>query len=183
MSATSEQHGSAWERALNMVMGMSLSTFTLVHVVLSLIGIVTGFVVIFAMFSAKRMNGMTAVFILTTALTSVSGFGFPFDHLLPSHKLGIVSLVALLVAIVARYALHLLGEARWIYAVTAVIAQYLNVFVLVVQGFLKVPALHTMAPTGTEAPFFIAQGIVLLVFIVLGTYAVKRFHPGAVRAA
>jgi len=127
------------------------------------------------------MKGMTALFLVTTVLTSVSAFGFPFDHLLPSHKLGIISLVVLLIAIVARYAGHLLGATRWIYAVAAVIAEYLNVFVLVVQAFLKIPALHAMAPKGTEAPFAIAQAIVLLLFVVLGIYAVKRFHPGAER--
>jgi hypothetical protein len=165
------------------MLGMSLSTFTLVHVILSLVGIFTGFIVIFGMLTAKRLNGLTALFLVTTVLTSVSGFGFPFDHLLPSHKVGIISLVALLIAIIARYAGHLQGASRWVYVVTAVLAQYLNVFVLVVQGFLKIPALHAVAPTRTETPFVVAQGVVLLIFVVLGIYAVKKFHPGSERAA
>src|SRR5579864_1342448 len=166
-----------------MTLGMSLSTFTLVHVGLSLIGILTGFIVIFGMFAAKRMSGITTFFLLTTALTSVSGFGFPNAHITPGIIIGIISLVALLIAIIARYVGQLHGASRWIYVVTAVLAQYFNVFVLVVQGFLKIPALHSMAPTGTETPFKIAQGIVLLIFIVLGVYAVKKFHPGDERAA
>jgi uncharacterized membrane protein SirB2 len=160
-----------------MILGMSLSTFTLVHVILSLAGILAGFIVIFGMFASKRMNGMTALFLLTTVLTSVTGFCFPNDHLTPGIKIGIISLLVLLLAILARYGGHLNGATRWIYVVAAVIAEYLNVFVLVVQGFLKVPALHSLAPTGTETPFLIAQITVLLIFIVLGVYAVKKFHP------
>src|SRR5579863_9974680 len=132
-----------------MTLGMSLSTFTLVHVVLSLVGILTGLMVIFGMFAEKRMNGMTALFLLTTVLTSVSGFGFPNAHITPGIIIGIISLVALAIAIVARYVGRLHGASRWIYVVTAVLAEYFNVFVLVVQSFLKVPALHSMAPTGT----------------------------------
>jgi hypothetical protein len=166
-----------------MILGMSLSTFTLVHVVMSLVGILTGFIVIFGMFGAKRMNGMTALFLLTTVMTSVSGFGFPNAHITPGVIIGIISLVVLLIAIVARYVGHLHDSSRWIYVVTAVSAEYFNVFVLVAQGFLKVPALHFMAPTGTETPFKIAQGIVLVMFILLGVYAVKKFHPDDERAA
>jgi hypothetical protein len=166
-----------------MILGMSLSTFTLVHVVMSLVGILTGFIVIFGMFGAKRMNGMTALFLLTTVMTSVSGFGFPNAHITPGVIIGIISLVVLLFAIVARYVGHLHDSSRWIYVVTAVSAEYFNVFVLVAQGFLKVPALHFMAPTGTETPFKIAQGIVLVMFILLGVYAVKKFHPDDERAA
>jgi uncharacterized membrane protein SirB2 len=110
-------------------------------------------------------------------LTSVTGFGFPFDHLLPSHKVAIISLVLLAIAILARYALHMAGAWRWIYVVCATMALYLNVFVLVVQSFEKVPALRAMAPTQSEPPFLVAQVIVLLVFIVLGVFAVKKFHP------
>lgn len=166
-----------------MTLGMSLSTFTLVHVVLSLVGILAGFIVIFGMLAAKRMNGLTPLFLATTVLTSVSGFGFPNAHITPGIIIGIVSLVVLLIAIIARYVGHLHGVSRWIYVVTAVLAQYFNVFVLVVQGFLKVPALHSMAPTGAETPFKIAQGLVVLIFIVLGVYGVKKFHPGAEPAA
>jgi hypothetical protein len=114
------------------------------------------------------------VFLTTTVLTSVTGFGFPFDHITPAIKLGIVSLVVLAVAIVARYALHLAGTWRRTYVICASLALYLNVFVLVVQFFEKVPALKTMAPTQKEPPF-VAQLAVLAVFVVLSILAVKRF--------
>ncbi|HEX3353076.1 MAG TPA: hypothetical protein VHS34_09660 [Terriglobales bacterium] len=160
-----------------MTLGMSLSTFTLVHVVISLVGIVSGFVVLFGLLTAKRLDGFTALFLLTTVLTSVTGFGFPFDHLLPSHKVGIISLVVLAVAIAARYLLRLAGAWRWIYVVAAVMALYLNVFVLVVQAFEKVPVLKAMAPTQSEPPFLVAQLAVLTLFIVLGFFAVRKFQP------
>ena len=160
-----------------MTLGMSLSTFTLVHVVISLVGIVSGFVVLFGLLTAKRLDGFTALFLLTTVLTSVTGFGFPFDHLLPSHKVGIISLGVLAVAIAARYLLRLAGAWRWIYVVAAVMALYLNVFVLVVQAFEKVPVLKTMAPTQSEPPFLVAQLVVLTLFIVLGFFAVRKFQP------
>jgi len=133
-----------------MMLGLSLSAFTAVHVIISLIGILSGIIVVAGMLSAKGMNGMTALFLLTTVLTSVTGFGFPFTHLLPSHKVGIISLVVLAIAILARYSFHMAGQSRWIYVVTALIALYLNVFVLVVQSFEKVPALHALAPTQSE---------------------------------
>jgi len=164
-----------------MMLGMSLSTFTQVHVIISLVGIVSGLIVLFGMFSAKRLNGLTALFLLTTVLTSVTGFGFPFTHLLPSHKVGIISLVVLAIAILARYSFHMVGPWRSIYVVTALIALYLNVFVLVVQSFEKAPALHAMAPTGSEPPFLIAQLVVMAIFIVLTIFAVKKFHPEAAR--
>ena len=137
-----------------MMLGMSLATFTLVHVIISLIGIFSGFIVLSGLLSAKRLNGLTALFLLTTVLTSVTGFGFPFDHLLPSHKVGIISLVVLAIAIPARYSFHMAGKWRWIYVVTAMIALYLNVFVLVVQSFEKVPALtrHGSHPIGAAIP-------------------------------
>ena len=166
-----------------MMLGMSLATFTLVHVIISLIGIVSGFIVLFGLLSAKPLHGLTALFLLTTVLTSVTGFGFPFEHLLPSHKVGIISLVVLAIAILARYSFHIAGKWRWIYVVTAMIGLYLNVFVLVVQSFRRVSSLNAMAPTQSEPPFKVAQGIVLVLFIVLGVFAVKKFHPGASRAA
>jgi glucose-6-phosphate-specific signal transduction histidine kinase len=160
-----------------MMLGLSLSAFTAVHVIISLIGILSGIIVVAGMLSAKGMNGMTALFLLTTVLTSVTGFGFPFTHLLPSHKVGIISLVVLAIAILARYSFHMAGQSRWIYVVTALIALYLNVFVLVVQGFEKVPALHALAPTQSEPPFLVAQLVVLALFIVLTILAVGKFHP------
>jgi hypothetical protein len=160
-----------------MVFGMSLATFTLIHVIISLVGIGSGLIVLFGMFGGKRLDGMTALFLVTTVLTSVTGYGFPVEHLLPSHIVGAISLVVLAMAIVARYSFHLAGRWRAIYAVTAVMALYLNFFVLVVQSFLKVPALHALAPKGNEPPFAIAQGILLVLFIVAGILAVKKFRP------
>jgi hypothetical protein len=160
-----------------MIFGMTLATFTAVHVALSLIGIVAGFVVLYGLLTAKRLDRWTALFLFTTVATSVTAFGFPFDRLLPSHKLAIISLVVLAVAILARYAFHLAGAWRWIYVVAAVMGLYLNVFVLVAQCFMKVPALHAMAPMQSEPPFLVAQLVVLLIFIVLGITAVKKFRP------
>ena len=111
--------------------------------------------------------------------TSATGFGFPFDKLLPSHIVGIISLVVLAIAIFARYGQHLSGAWRWIYVVTATIAFYFNVFVLVAQAFLKVPALHAIAPTGSEPPFAIAQACVLIIFIGITIAAIRKFHPAA----
>ena len=160
-----------------MMLGMSLATFTAVHVVISLIGIGSGFIVLFGLLTAKRLNGWTALFLLTTVLTSVTGFGFPFTHLLPSHKVAIISLVVLAIAILARYSFHMVGKWRGIYVITAMIALYLNVFVLVVQSFEKVPSLKALAPTQSEPPFLVAQLVVLALFIVLTILAVKKFHP------
>jgi len=123
----------------------------------------------------KPLETWTVIFLATTVATSVTGFGFPFDHLLPSHKVGIISLFVLAVAIVARYVFHLAGAWRRVYVVGAVIALYLNIFVLIVQSFQKVPELKAMAPTETEPPFVITQGAVLLVFVLLGIFSAKRF--------
>ena len=166
-----------------MVWGMTLATFTAVHVVLSLIGIVTGFVVVFSFLGGKRLRVWTALFLITTIATSVTGFGFPVDHLLPSHIVGALSLVALAVAIVALYGLHFRGIWRGIYVVCSALALYFNVFVGVVQAFLKVPALHALAPQQTEPPFVVAQLLVLAVFILLTVVAVKRFRRDAVARA
>ena len=160
-----------------MILGMSFSTFTTVHVVISLIGVVTGIVVLFGMLNGRRLEGLTAVFLATTVLTSVTGFLFPFSTLLPSHVVGIISLVVLVIALVALYSKRLSGAWRSIYIVTATVALYLNVFVGVVQAFQKVAFLQPLAPTQAEAPFVIAQVIVLALFAVLGFLAVRRFHP------
>jgi hypothetical protein len=154
-----------------------MAAFTLFHVVLSLIGIASGFVVIAGMFSSNRMDGVTAIFLTTTTLTSVTGFFFPVHHFMPSHAIGILSLIVLAIAIYARYGRHLTGAWRWIYVVTAIIAQYFNVFVGVVQAFEKIPPLHSLAPTQSEPPFAITQGVVLLLFLVVGIVSAKRFHP------
>ena len=162
-----------------MILGMSTSTFTLVHVVLSLVGIVAGLIVVFGMFASKKLEGWTALFLATTVLTSMTGFFFPFDHILPSHIVGIVSLVVLAIAILALYALRLAGAWRWIYVVSAVMALYLNVFVGVVQAFQKLPLLASLAPTQSEPPFVIAQSVVLVIFIGFGVVTVRSFHPPA----
>jgi hypothetical protein len=150
-------------------------TFTLIHVVISLIGIGSGAIVSFGMLTGKRMNGWTALFLASTVATSVTGFGFPFDHLLPSHIVGIISLVVLAVASYARYGKRLAGGWRAVYVISAVVAFYLNVFVLVVQLFRRVPALAALAPTQSEPPFAIAQLGVFVLFIALGVMATKKF--------
>jgi len=165
-----------------MILGMSTATYTFLHVLISLIGIGSGLVVMFGFITGKRLDALTAVFLTTTALTSVTGFGFPFDHLLPSHKLGIISLVVLAIAIPARYVFYLAGSWRWIYVVGASMALYLNVFVLIAQLFMKVPALKTLAPTQSEPPFLVAQLLVLLIFVGLTILAAKRFHLQPARA-
>ena len=162
-----------------MILGMSIATFTTVHVILSLIGIASGIVVLFGMLGARRLDGLTAIFLATTVLTSATGFLFPHDRLLPSHIVGIISLVALALAILALYVYGLAGFWRWIYVATAVVALYLNVFVAVVQAFQKLPALHSLAPTQSEPPFLIAQAVVLAIFVVLGGIALKAFRPQA----
>jgi len=160
-----------------MVFGMSLATYTLIHVIISLVGIGSGLVVLFGMFGGKRIDGLTALFLATTVLTSLTGFGFPFEHVTPGIILGVLSLIVLALAIPARYSFHMAGKWRAIYVVTAVIALYFNCFVLIAQSFLKIPALHALAPKGNEPPFAIAQGVLLALFIVAGIRAVKKFRP------
>jgi hypothetical protein len=159
---------------------MSLETFTVLHVAISLIAIVSGFVVVFGMIGGKRLDGLTAWFLTFTVLTSVTGFMFPFKELLPSHKLGMISLVALVVAIAARYAFQMSGAWRSVYTITATMALYFNCFALVAQCFDHVPALHPLAPTGTEPPFLVTELVVLVAFLVLGTMATIRFKRAAV---
>jgi len=162
-----------------MVFGMSLATYTLIHVIISLIGIGSGLIVLFGMFGGKRLDRMTALFLATTALTSLTGFGFPFEHITPGIILGVLSLIVLAITIPARYSFQMLGRWRAIYVVTAVIALYFNCFVLFAQSFLKVPLLHALAPKGTEPPFAIAQGLLLVLFVVAGRLAVKKFRADA----
>ena len=162
-----------------MMLGLSLSAFTTVHVVISLIAIAAGLIAMFAMLGSNKMPALTAIFLLLTILTSVTGFGFPFDKLLPSHMIGILSLVLLAVACITLYGTKLAGASRWIYVVTALVSLYLNVFVLIIQGFLKIPALHALAPGNPPngPAFAVVQGIVLLFFVVMIIGAVRRFHP------
>ena len=154
-----------------------MAALTWIHVIISLIGIATGFVVVNGMLRSDPMDRWTVVFLVTTAATSITGFFFPVEHLLPSHIVGALSLLVLAVAIPARYIKHLAGAWRWLYVVGATIALYFNMFVLVVQAFLKVPALKALAPTQSEPPFAAAQGVVLVAFLVLGVMTVKRFRP------
>jgi hypothetical protein len=161
-----------------MILGMSTATYTLLHVLISLIGIGSGLVVVYGFLTSRRFDRLTVLFLVATVLTSVTGFGFPFEHLLPSHKVGIISLIVLAIAIPALYAFHLKGAWRWIYVVTASTALYLNVFVLVVQLFRKIPALTALAPTQTEAPFLVVQTIVLAIYIALTALGVRKFHTG-----
>jgi hypothetical protein len=158
-----------------MFFGMDALTF--VHVLLSLIGIVSGFIVLAGMFDSRRQESWTALFLITTIATSVTGFLFPFTTLLPSHIFGIISLVVLTIALLARYSFRLKDSWRWVYVVTALFALYLNVFVLVVQAFQKVPPLKALAPTASETPFLVAQVVVLVFFIYVGTRAAMRFRP------
>jgi hypothetical protein len=162
---------------------MILHVYTIVHTLISLVGIFTGFVVLFGLLAGKRLDGWTKWFLITTVATSVTGFFFPFHGFTPAIGLGIISLLVLAVAIFARYPRHLAGHWRWIYVVTALLAFYLNVFVGVVQAFLKVPALHAMAPTQTEPPFKLTQLVVLSLFVLLGIIAAIRFRPEPARAS
>ena len=155
----------------------TLATYTAVHVLISVVGIGSGLVMMAGLLSSKRVEPLTQVFLSTTVLTSATGFGFPFHHVLPSHMVGALSLVVLAVAIYARYGQRMAGPWRITYVVTATVALYFNVFVLVVQLFLKVPALNALAPTQSEPPFAIAQGAVLAVFAVLTVVAARTFHP------
>jgi hypothetical protein len=157
--------------------------FTLFHVALSLIGIVTGLVVVRGLIRNDPLNGWTLVFVVTTAATTLTGFLFPFKGFTPAIGTGIVSTLVLAATIPARYVFHLAGPWRRIYVIGAVISLYLNCFVLVVQAFLKVPALNALAPQGKEPPFAIAQAIVLLLAVISGYLAVRRFRPAAPQAA
>lgn len=159
-----------------------MTTFTLVHVFLSLVGIGSGFVVVFGLLAAKQLDGWTRVFLTTTVLTSLTGFLFPFHRLLPSHVVGIVSLVVLAGAIFALYVRRLAGPWRRVYAISAVIALYLNFFVLIAQMFLKVPALKALAPTQSEPPFLVTQLVALALFIVLTVFVTIKFRASTVAA-
>ena len=160
-----------------------MALFTLFHVVISLVGIVSGFLVIADMLNGRQRKGRTSLFLATTAATSLTGFLFPFHHLLPSHIVGMISLGVLLVAFIALYARNLAGAWRRVYVVCAVLAQFFNVFVLVAQAFQKIPPLKALAPTQTELPFLAAQSLLLALFLVLGFLAVKKSRPSRITAA
>jgi hypothetical protein len=166
-----------------MVIGLSIHIFTIVHVGISLVAIASGLVVLFGMLGAHRLPAWTALFLVTTILTSVTGFMFAIHGFTPALGVGAVSMLVLAVALIALYAKHLVGSWRWIYVVAAVAALYFNVLVLIVQSFRNVPTLNTLAPTQSEPPFLIAQGVALMAFLFLGIAAVFRFRPAPAIAA
>jgi hypothetical protein len=166
-----------------MIFGMTTATYTLLHVLISLAGIASGFIVVLGLLARKSLNGWTGFFLTTTALTSITGFGFPIEHLTPGLILGIISLVVLALTIPARYVFHMSGGWRRVFVIGSALALYFNVFVLVVQSFEKVPALKAAAPTQKELPFVIAQVLVLVIFTVLTILAMIRFHPESTRTA
>jgi hypothetical protein len=155
----------------------SLTTFTLLHVLISLIGIVAGLIAMIGWLKSDPSRTPTAIFLATTILTSVTGFLFPFTKLLPSHIVGIISLVLLAFATLALYGKHLSGIWRPTFTVTALLSLYLNVFVLIIQAFLKIPLLKSWAPTQTEPPFLIVQGTAFLLFLVLTILTSVKFRP------
>jgi hypothetical protein len=159
-----------------------LPTFTLIHVLISVLGIVAGLVVVGGLLAGARLDGWAAFFLAATILTSLTGFGFPFTKILPSHVVGALSLVVLAVCLAARYWKQLEGGWRATYVITAVAALYLNVFVLVVQLFVKTPPLAQLAPTQQEAPFAVTQGLVLALFVWLGWAALRGFRLRPARA-
>jgi len=167
-----------------MILGLSIAAFTTIHVIISLIAIASGFFVMFGMLGSHRLAGWTALYLLTTVLTSVTGFLFPIHGFTPALGTGAVSIVLLAVALIALYAKHLAGAWRWIYVVTAIAALYFNVLVLIVQSFEKLTLLNPAAPVvgppfagPANAHFEIAQVAALGLFIVLGVLAVLRFRP------
>lgn len=166
-----------------MILGMSIAAFTQVHVVLSLIGIAAGFVVVFGMIAGRGFPLLTTIFLITTALTSLTGFLFPYKGITPGIVVGILSIVVLLFAVAARYPGHLAGGWRATWVVSAMLALYLNFFVLIVQMFEKIPALRALAPTQSEAPFKVAQLTALVAFVVLTVLAMRGFRARILRPA
>jgi hypothetical protein len=160
-----------------MVFGISLSAFTTIHVIISLIAIAAGFIAVFQMIANKPLGLWNTIFLWTTIATSVTGFGFPITGITPGIVVGIISLVILAVALLALYAQHLVGPWRWVYVISAIVALWFNVFVLIVQAFMKIPSLKTLAPTQSEPPFQLVQGAALVLFVVLAILAVRKFRP------
>jgi hypothetical protein len=160
-----------------MILGLDLTTFTLLHVLISLIGVVTGFVVMAELLRSRSSGGWTTIFLATTIVTSASGFLFPFSKLLPSHIVGIISLALLAVAVFAFYGRHMHGVWRPVYIVTALLSLYLNVFVMIIQAFMKISILKGLAPTQTESPFLIVQGMTFLCFLAVIVVAAIKYRP------
>lgn len=162
---------------------VGMTPLTLLHVALSLVGIFTGLVAVLGMIVVRRLEAWTAAFLSTTALTSITGFFFPFHKVTPGIILGVLSLVVLAVAIPARYVKNMEGGWLRTYVISSMLALYFNVFVLIVQLFLKVPSLHALAPTGSEPPFLVSQVVVLVAFVILTVVAMLKFHPEPAHAA
>ena len=160
---------------------MILQIYTIIHTLISLVAIFTGFVVLFGLLTGNRIDGWTKWFLISAVATTVTGFFFPFHGITPAIKLGIISSVVLVITIYARYAKHLAGAWRWIYVVGASVTLYFNVFVGIVQSFEKIPALKAMAPTQSESPFKLTQLVVLALFVILAFVAAIRFHPEPIR--
>ena len=166
-----------------MILGMSTGAFTILHVIITLVAIGSGLIVVGGMFASHKLPGTTALFLLTTALTSITGFLFPIRGFTPALGVGVVACVVLAIALFALYKERLVGAWRWIYVITAVASLYFNVFVLVVQSFVKVSALNALAPTQSEPPFAITQAVVLAVFILIAVIAIVTFRPGTTAKA
>lgn len=166
-----------------MILGMRLATFTLVHLVISLIAIASGLVVVFGMIASLRLPRLTGFFLVMTALTSLTGFLFPFKGMTPAILFGMLSMMALGVAAIARHGAHLHGAWRGTWVVSVALAVYLNFFVLVVQLFEKVPALRALAPTQKELPFKVTHLVALLLFVALTFLAMRRFRAGILGSA
>jgi hypothetical protein len=162
-----------------MTWGIPTSIFLQMHVGLSLIGIATGLIALAGLLSGRLLGGWTAAFLASTVLTSVTGFPLPPFGFDPPRAVGAVSLVLLAIAVLALYPYRLIGWWRAIFIITAITALYLNCFVGVVQAFQKLPALQPLAPTQSEPPFAIAQIAVLIVFVIFGVLALRRFRPNA----
>ncbi len=165
-----------------MILGMTIATFTTLHVAISLVAIAAGFIALFGLLASRRFPLLNGLFLVLTALTSLTGFLFPFKGITPGIVVGILSMIALAVAALARYAGHMAGAWRGTYIISAVLALYFNVFVFIVQSFEKVPALRALAPTQSEGPFKIAQLATLILFVALTVAAFRRYHPAPTAA-
>jgi hypothetical protein len=159
-----------------------MNTYTLLHVIISLVGIVSGLVVLGGLLVGRDFAGWTGCFLSTTLATSLTGFGFPFEKLLPSHVFGVISVVALAIAFFARNRRRCVGGWRTVYICSALFALYLNMFVAIVQAFLKIPGLYALAPTQAEWPFLLSQALLFFAFILFARAAV-RFRSGALNTA
>jgi len=166
-----------------MILGLSVQAFTAFHVALSVVGLLSGVIVVLGLLNGWRLPGWTALFLVTTIATSATGFLFHSPSFGPPQVVGVISLIVLAAAVAAQYIYHLAGRWRVVYVVTAVLAFYLNAFVGVAQAFQKIPLLHGLAPTGSEPPFLVAQAAVLALFVVIAVLSLKRFHPLPVAAA